>query len=139
MSDEYPQLLAFAKANERLVELFRWLDAQDDVVQSRRGMDARNYADAAVVEQFVEGDFLNGDTICYWLETRLEEKICSVEADVFLQLRDGQHTLHSLSAAVDKPADLPGALQGMAEELWRSRQEQLENAIAISAGRMQGS
>jgi hypothetical protein len=39
MATDFAALRALANANERMVELFRWLDSQDKVVNAKRGMD----------------------------------------------------------------------------------------------------
>lgn len=132
MALNYAELRALATANERLVELFRWLDAQADIADATRGMDMRVYSDSIVVEQFVEGQLPRGYGVCYWLETRLQDGICTVEADVLAQTPDGQLTLRDVSMDVEDASKLEVALLRLSEDLWRMRDKDLESVMAMS-------
>jgi hypothetical protein len=134
METNYADLRAVAAANEKIVDLFRWLDSQPDVVKATRGMDIRVYSDATTVEQFVEGGLKQGFGICYWLETRLQNSACTVAADVLVQTPDGQLTLRDASIDVPQPSNLASALLGLSEDLWRMRQQDLESVIQMAVG-----
>lgn len=132
LTTSYAELRALAEANERMVELFRWLDSQQNVANTTRGVDIRVYTDAVAVEHFVEGDLITGYGICYWLETRLHGDACTVEASVFAQTPDGQITLRDTSINVEGEAELAGALLKAIDELWRLSEQDLQRVFARS-------
>lgn len=129
MDTPYPSLRALAVANEKMSDLFRWLDSRGPVTSARRGMDARIFRDAITIEQYVEGDLVNGRGICFWLETRAQGDTCAVDADVFMQTPDGQITIRHVSAEVASEADLETTLGTAAEALWKSREQDIDRVL----------
>ena len=128
MTAENFDLLALAKSNERMVQIFRWLDGLQGSRNATRGMDIRVQENAITVEQFVEAEVVDGFGVCFWLETRLDENGCLVEAGLLHQSPTGQETFREAALAVDERIDYATAVLSMTDALWSWREDGFERA-----------
>lgn len=136
METDFPELRAFAAANERMGDLFSWLDSQAGVTNVSWEMHGRKYAaDSLMLSHFVEADISEGSGICYMVETSLRENGCVVEISVFMQESDGQTMMHEASFPVSGVGELHDVLLGAVEQLWRARETYLQQVIALSRER----
>lgn len=135
MNAENFDLRALASSNERMVQIFRWLDGREASRNTARGMDIRVQDNVVVVEQYVEADVENGFGICFWLETRVDDDGVTVEAGVLHQKPDGQETFREAALSVDERTDYATALLSMIDSLGSWREDGFERAAQGSTSR----
>lgn len=131
MSPSHDDVRALAAANEQMVQLFLWLDAQPASLRTTRGVDLRIQDGTVIVEMFVEAKVNSGLGICYWLESRIGERHCAVEGSVLFQEPGGQSTHRSETIETSVDGGLSETLVSMMEALWSWRVDGLEHAIAM--------
>jgi hypothetical protein len=133
MNAETFDLRALASSNERMVQIFRWLDGLQGTRNTARGMDIRVQDNGIAVEQFVEADVVDGFGVCFWLETRLDDHGCIVEASLLHQTPTGQETFREAALSVDERSDYATAVLSMTDALWRWREDGFERAAQGTA------